>query len=92
MLFQGTGDFSGVFGEVNTVDVARSRERNVELFLNTPGMRREQDDPVTKAGGFTNIVRNEHDRFFALLLDALEVAVELLARQRVERGKWLVHQ
>jgi hypothetical protein len=37
-------------------------------------------------------VRDEHDRLLALLPDALEVAVELLARHRVERRERLVHQ
>ncbi len=57
-----------------------------------PGIAREQDHAIGEADGFAHVMRDEDDRLAPLLPDPLDVAVKLLARQRVERGEWFVHQ
>ena len=79
-------------GQRRAVDVARTRQRNRELAADAAGMRRHQQHPVAEADRLAHVVRHEDDRLAALRPDALDVAVELLARHRVERGERLVHQ
>ena len=81
-----------VFGEIDAVEVARARQINHEFFLNAPGMRRKKKHAIAETGRFANIVRDEDDRLVARFPDALDVAVKLLAGERIERGEWFVHQ
>ncbi len=57
-----------------------------------PGCRRHQDDAVAQAHGLAHIVGDEHDGLAALAPDPLDVLVELVAGQGVERREGLVHQ
>ncbi len=79
-------------GELRRVDVARTRQIHAEFLLHPTRIRREQHHAVSEAGGLAHVVGHEHDRLLALLPDTLDVAVELLAREGVERGERLVHQ
>jgi len=57
-----------------------------------PGSRRHDDHPVTEENGLGNRVRDERDRLARLAPDPLQLEVHRLARHRVERAEWLVHQ
>ena len=52
-----------------------------------PGLRRHQDDAVAEADRLAHVVRDEHDGLAAAAPDVLDVAIELLARHRVERAQ-----
>ena len=49
-------------------------------------------DPVAEPHGLVDVVRDEHDRLAQPLLDAEELPLQPLARQRVDRAERLVHQ
>src|SRR5262249_53684715 len=89
---QRRGDLGRVAGDVDAVDVARARNPDLELLLDATGVRREQHDAIAETDGLADVVRHEHDRLLARLPDLLEVAVELLARERIELGERLVHE
>ena len=57
-----------------------------------PGWCEIRTTRLPRRGGFADIVGDEDNRFLARLPDGLDVAVELLAGQRVEGGKGLVHE
>ena len=66
-----------------------------KIDLNSSGssrVRREQHHAVSQARRLADVVRHENDRLLPRLPDLLDVAVELFARQRVQRRKRLVHQ
>src|SRR3984893_2339158 len=92
MAFQGAGDLSGMLRQLDAIDVAWPWKRDVELFPNAPGIAREQDDAIGEADGFARVMGDEDDGLPPLLPDTLDVAVELLAGQGVERGERLIHQ
>ena len=92
VALEGAGDLGGVLGELDRIDVARAGELDLELLANAAGMRGEKDDAIAEAGGLADVVRDEDDRLLAGLPDFLDVAVELLAGEGVERGERLVHE
>ena len=57
-----------------------------------PGCGENNRTRFAQANSFAHIVRNENNRLVSRRPDALDIGVKLLARQRVERGKRLIHQ
>ena len=73
--------------------MSRGRGRSDREFLpNATGMRRKEEHAIAQASCLSNVMRNEHNRFLARLPDSLNIPVELLASQRIERGKRFIHQ
>ena len=52
----------------------------------------EQDDALAEAGGLAHVVGDEDDRAAGRAPDALELLVQQVARDGVERGERLVHE
>ena len=72
---------------------ARGRGRVDHLLVqNAPGARSHEHDAVGEPNGLANVVRHEDDRLAGRAPDPLDLALEDLARLRVERGERLVHQ
>src|SRR5436190_12168198 len=92
MAFQGACDRTGVPCQLNAIDIARSRERDIELLADAPGIPRKQDHAIGEADGFAHVMGDEDDRFSSLLPNSLDVAVKLLTGERVERGKRFIHE
>ena len=53
---------------------------------------REDEDAVAERDGFMDVMGDEDDRLSGRLPDRFELAVEPVARQRVERAEGFVHQ
>src|SRR4029077_10048265 len=70
----------------------RPFEIDLELFANSPRIRRKQKDPIAQTGSFADVVCDEQDRFLTRLPDLLEVAVKLFASQRIQRSERFIHQ
>src|SRR5258706_11319815 len=90
MALQSAGNFGRIFREVHAVDVAWTRQFDLELLLDSSRVRRKKDDAVAEAGRLAHIVRDEDNGLAVLRPDSLDVAVELLARHGVECGERLV--
>ena len=57
-----------------------------------PGAAREQDDALAEAGGLAHVVGDEDDRASGRAPDPLELLVQEVAGDGVERGERLVHE
>src|SRR5438477_10736750 len=55
-------------------------------------MWRKKQDAIPQASCFANIMRDKDNGLAARFPDFLNVAVQLLARERIECGEWLVHE
>jgi hypothetical protein len=89
---EGGGNLGSEVREGGIVDAAGARKVDVEDLTDASWVGREQHNAVAEADGFTDIMRDEHDSFSALREDALNISIELIARECVERGKRFVHQ
>src|SRR5437762_855985 len=90
--FEGVGNSTGIGGELDTVQVARSRQLDYEFLLHPSGMRRKQQDPITQTNCFPDVVSDKDNGFASRFPNALEIAIKLLAGERIEGGKRLIHQ
>ncbi len=81
-----------MLGDFDAVKIARARQRYVKNFADPSRCRRHDYDAIGQARRFPHVVCNEDNRFAALLPNALDVAVKLLARHGVERRERFVHQ
>ena len=52
----------------------------------------EYGDSVAQLHGFVEVVANEDDGLLEILLQAEQLVLQLVADERIERGKGLVHQ
>ena len=86
------GDLRCIAGKLGAVDVARARQGNVEDLRDASRRRRHEHDAIAEAHRLAHVVRDEDDGLAAFHPDVLDVAVELLAGERIERGEGLVHQ
>src|SRR4029453_18045948 len=77
------GDSCGVSGKINAVNVTRSRQVYREFFLDATGVRRKKQNAIAQTCRFANVVRDEHDGFATGFPNLLDVAVKLLACQRI---------
>ena len=72
---------------------ARGRGRStISSCRIAPRARPHEDDAIGEAHGLADVVRDEDDRLARGAPDALDLALQDLARLRVERGERLVHQ
>src|SRR4051794_35709252 len=63
----------------------------VGILLELAG-RPEHGDAVTEAGRLVDVVRHEHDGLVQLGLDAPELLLQAVPRERVDRAERLVHE
>src|SRR6476660_2678891 len=90
--FEGVGNSAGIGGELDAIQVTRSREFDYEFLLHPSRMRRKKQDPITQTNRFTNVVGDKDNGFAARFPNALEIAVKLLAGESIEGGERLIHQ
>jgi len=79
-------------GEIDAVDITRSRQVHSEFLLDATWMRRKKQNPIAQTCGFANIVRYKNDRLATRFLNLLNVAIKLLARESVKRGERFIHE
>src|SRR6267378_1614463 len=90
--FEGVGNSAGIGGELDAIQVARSRELDYEFLLHPTRMRRKKQDPITQTNRFTNVVGDKDNGFAARFPNALKIAIELLAGEGIEGSEGLIHQ
>ena len=90
--FEGVGNSAGIGGELDAVQVARSRQLNYEFLLHPTRMRGKKQDSIAQTNRFADVVGDKDNGFAARFPNALEVAIELLAGEGVEGGEGLIHQ
>src|SRR6266536_455128 len=90
--FQRLRNLCGMSGEIDAVDITRSRQVHSEFLLDATWMRRKKQNPIAQTCGFANIVRYKNDRFATRFPNLLNVAVKLLASEGIKRGKRFVHE
>src|SRR6266436_1185557 len=90
--FEGVGNSAGVGGELDTVQVARSRQLDYEFLLHPTRMRRKKQDPIAQANRFPNVVGDKDNGFASRFPNALEIAVKLLAGESIEGSEGFIHQ
>src|SRR6266513_6039480 len=79
--FQRLRNLCGMSGQIDAVDVTRSRQVHGEFLLDATGMRRKQQNAIAQTCRFTNIVRDKDDGFTTCFPNLLDVAIKLLAGQ-----------
>src|SRR6476620_12050408 len=82
--FEGVGNSAGIGGELDAVQVARSRQLDYEFLLHPYRMRRKKQDPIAQTNRFADVVGDKDNGFAPRFPNALEVAIELLAGEGVE--------
>src|SRR6202040_1602082 len=90
--FEGVGNSAGIGGELDAIQVTRSREFDYEFLLHPARMRRKKQDPITQANRFANVVGDKDNGFAARFPNALEIAIKLLAGEGIKGGERLIHQ
>src|SRR5207249_11624054 len=61
--FQRLRNVCGMSGEIDAVDITRSRQVHSELLLDATGMRRKKQNPIAQTCSYANSVRYITDRF-----------------------------
>src|SRR5690348_16857036 len=84
IAFQDARDLRGIPREIHAVDVAGPGKGNRKLLTDPSGMGGEEDDAIAETDGFSDVMRDEHDRLAVLAPDALDVAVELFPGQGIQ--------
>jgi hypothetical protein len=90
--FEGVGNSAGIGGELDTVQVARSRQLDYEFLLDPTRMRRKKEDSIAQANRFPNVVGDKDNGFAARFPNALKITIELLAGQGIEGSEGFIHQ
>src|SRR6266436_297301 len=90
--FEGVGNSASIGRELDTVQVARSRQLDYEFLLHPSRMRRKKQDPIAQANRFPNVVGDKDNGFAARFPNALEIAIKLLAGEGIEGSEGLIHQ
>src|SRR5437870_6034132 len=89
--FEGVGNSAGIGGELNAIQVTRSRQLDYEFLLYPTRMRRKKQNPITQTNRFANVVRDKDNGFASRFPNALEIAIKLLAGEGIEGGEGLIH-
>src|SRR2546423_1945810 len=90
--FEGMGNSAGIGGELDAIQVTRSRELDYEFLLHPTRMRRKKEDPITQTNRFADVVGDKDNGFASRFPNALEIAIKLLAGEGIEGGEGLIHQ
>src|SRR5205807_6195695 len=90
--FEGVGNSAGIGGELDAVQVARSRQLDYEFLLHPTRMRRKKQDPITQTNRFADVMGDKDNGFASRFPNALEIAVKLLAGESIEGSEGFIHQ
>jgi hypothetical protein len=74
------------------VNVPRPRQIDREFLFDAARPRRENEHAVAEHNRFAHIVRDKEDRLRRIRPNVLQFVVQHIARLRVERAEWLIHQ
>src|SRR5438046_4122801 len=89
--FEGVGNSAGIGGELDAVQVARSRQLDYKFLLHPPRMRRKKQDPIAQTNRFADVMGDKDNGFASRFPNALEIAIKLLAGEGIEGGEGLIH-
>jgi len=92
LLAQSDRDLGGDRRHLRRLDATRSLDGNLELSGDTSGSARQHHDPIAETGGFAHVVGHEQHREPLLGGDALDLVVQYVSRDGVERAERFVHQ
>src|SRR6266446_3398888 len=90
--FKGVGNSAGIGGELDTVQVARSRQLDYKFLLHPTRMRRKKQDSITQTNRFADVMGDKDKGFASRFPNALEIAIQLLAGEGIEGSEGLIHQ
>src|ERR1700730_3942642 len=85
-------DTLGESAESPAVYFIETESACIEFGANSAGMRRQHEDARADQDRFLDRMRDEQDREAELLPQTQELLLHFPPRQRVERGKGIVHQ
>lgn len=80
------------FGDVGAVDIARMRQRNINLAANASRVRVHDNDPIGQTHRFADGVGDEQNRLARLNPQFLKLLMQQRARLRIQRGEGFIHQ
>src|SRR5262245_15867847 len=86
------GHARGERGDARILDAARAGELDVEVRGEPSRTAGEEHDAIAEPRRLAHVVRDEHDGEPGLAPDVLELVVQQVARDRVERAERLVHE
>src|SRR6266705_2492334 len=89
--FEGVGNSAGIGGELDTIQVTRSRQLDYEFLLHSSRMRRKKQDPITQTNRFADVMGDKDNGFAPRFPNALEIAIKRLAGKSIECGERLIH-
>src|SRR6516225_4335982 len=89
---QGGSNPCSMLRECRAVDIARPRQRIMELLTNATWAPRKQDYPIFQANRLAHVVRHQNDSLVPRRPNSLYIRIELLPRQSIEGGERLIHQ
>src|SRR4051812_45361664 len=92
LLVQLAGDLAGQRADIRRLDRARLGDAPLPLADDATGARAHEHDPLPEPGGLADVVGHEDDRQLLLGPDPLQLLVQDVAGDRVERGERLVHE
>src|ERR1700692_4358640 len=84
---QPAGDLVGEPRHLERVEFARTGDIDVPDLCDPAGTRCHEHDPVAEAHRLAHVVGDEDDRLAGFLPDAVQVVVQLVTGQSVERGE-----
>src|SRR5437764_576584 len=90
--FEGVRNSAGTGGELDAIQVTRSRQLDFEFLLHPTRMRRKKQDPIAQTNRFADVVGDKDNGFAPRFPNALEVAIKLFAGESIEGGEGLIHQ
>src|SRR6266850_438385 len=90
--FEGVGNSAGIGGELDTIQVARSRQLDYEFLLHPTRMRGKKENPIAQTNRFADVVGDKDNGFASRFPNALKIAIELLAGEGIEGSEGLIHQ
>src|SRR5437868_12474348 len=74
--FQRLRNLCGMSGEIDAVDITRSRQVHSEFLLDATWMRRKKQNPIAQTCSIANIARYQNDRFATPFPNRSNVAVK----------------
>jgi len=86
------GAHAGMDGSFVILEFEEEGDADVVFIDNATGACRHDEDAVREQCGFLDVVCHEEHRLVLLLVNALQLHVESLARHGVECTEWLVHE
>ena len=72
--------------------IARSRQRDIDDFMDAAGAMREHGNPIGKIDRFVDVVGDEENAQIAARPEIEEEPLKIEPREGIKRAEWFVHQ